>query len=55
MVFVTELTLSPAAHAFITETGCERYFQYNKDLLLDHRKAALQRELNAEQQRSGGI
>ena len=55
VVFVTELTLSPAAHAFITETGCERYFQYNKDLLLDHRKAALQRELNAEQQRSGGI
>ena len=55
VVFVTELTLSPAAHAFITETGCERYFRYNKDLLLDHRKAALQRELNAEQQRSGGI
>ena len=55
VVFVTELTLSPAAHAFITETGCERYFQYNKDLLLDHRKAALQRELNAEQQRSGGV
>ena len=55
VVFVTELTLSPAAHAFITETGCERYFRYNKDLLLDHRKAALQRELNAEQQRNGGI
>ena len=55
VVFVTELTLSPAAHAFITETGCERYFKYNKDLLLDHRKAALQQELAAEQQRNGGI
>ena len=48
VVFVTELTLSPAAHAFIAENGCERYFQYNKDLLLDHRKAALNQELEAE-------
>ncbi len=55
VVFVTELTLSPAAHAFITETGCDRYFKYNKDLLLDHRKAALQRELAAETQRNGGV
>ena len=55
VVFVTELTLSPAAHAFITENGCERYFQYNKDLLLDHRKAALQQELSAEQRRHGGV
>ena len=55
VVFVTELTLSPAAPAFITEHGCERYFQYNKDLLLDHRKAALQQELAAEERRHGGI
>ena len=55
VVFVTELTLSPAAHAFITENGCERYFQYNKDLLLDHRKAALQQELAAEERRHGGM
>ena len=55
VVFVTELTLSPAAHAFITENGCDRYFQYNKDLLLDHRKAALQQELAAEERRHGGV
>ena len=55
VVFVTELTLAPAAHAFITENGCERYFRYNKDLLLDHRKAALQQELAAEQRRHGGV
>ncbi|MGN0663340.1 MAG: ATP-binding protein [Faecalibacterium sp.] len=55
VVFVTELTLSPAAHAFIAENGCERYFRYNKDLLLDNRKAALQRELAAEQGRNGGL
>ena len=55
VVFVTELTLAPAAHAFITENGCPRYFQYNKDLLLDHRKAALQQELAAEERRHGGM
>ena len=55
VVFVTELTLNPASHAFITENGCDRYFQYNKDLLLDHRKAALQQELSAEQRRHGGV
>ena len=55
VVFVTELTVNPASHAFLTENGCERYFQYNKDLLLDHRKAALQQELAAEQRRHGGM
>ena len=49
VVFVTELTVNPASHQFLTENGCERYFKYNKDLLLDHRKAALQQELAAEQ------
>ena len=52
VVFVTELTMDPAAHAFLVENGCERYFRYNQDLLLDSRKAALQRELAAEQRRS---
>lgn len=53
VVFVTELTVSPEAHAFIAENGCERYFRYNKELLLDNRKAALDRELAAEEQRHG--
>lgn len=44
----------PASHAFITENGCDRYFRYNKDLLLDHRKAALQQELAAEARRHEG-
>ena len=55
VVFVTELTVNPASHRFLTENGCERYFKYNKDLLLDHRKAALQQELAAEQRRHGGV
>ena len=55
VVFVTDLTVNPASHQFLTENGCERYFKYNKDLLLDHRKAALQQELAAEQRRHGGV
>ena len=55
VVFVTELTVNPVSHAFLTENGCERYFKYNKDLLLDHRKAALQQELAAEARRHGGV
>ena len=31
-MFVTELTVDPVSHAFLTENGCERYFKYNKDL-----------------------
>ena len=53
VVFVTELTVSPDAHTFIAENGCERYFRYNRELLLDNRKAALDRELAAEEQRHG--
>ena len=53
VIFATELTVSPEAHTFITENGCERYFRYNKDLLLDNRKAALDHELAAEEARSG--
>ena len=52
VIFVTELTVSPAAHTFITENGCDRYFRYNKDLLLDSRKAALDHELAAEELRN---
>lgn len=44
----------PGVPRFLTENGCERYFKYNKDLLLDHRKAALQQELATEQRRHGG-
>ena len=33
VVFVTELTVNPASHQFLTENGCERYFKYNKDAL----------------------
>ena len=47
LVFVTELAMGPASNAFITENGCERYYKYNKDLLLDSRRAELNRQINA--------
>jgi DNA polymerase III delta prime subunit len=53
VIFVTELTLDPAARTFITENGCERYFRYNQSLVLDSRRAALRNELEAEAQRHG--
>jgi hypothetical protein len=55
VIFVTELTLAPAAHTFIAENSCERYFRYNRSLLLDSRRAALQNELAAEERRNGGF
>ena len=52
VVFVTELTLSPLAQQYITENGCDRYFAYNRTLLLDSRRAALQSELAADELRN---
>ena len=51
VVFVTELTLSPLAQQYITENGCDRYFAYNRTLLLDSRRAALQSELTTDELR----
>ena len=51
VVFVTELTLSPLAQQYITENGCDRYFAYNRTLLLDTRRAALQSELTRDELR----
>lgn len=51
VVFVTELTLSPLAQQYITENGCDRYFVYNRTLLLDSRRASLQSELTTDELR----
>ena len=45
VVFVTELTLGEDSMRFIRENGCERYDQYSRSLLLDGRKAAIDKEL----------
>lgn len=48
VIFVTELTMDPEISAFITENGCEKYFQYNKTLLIGSRRAAILKELNRD-------
>ena len=45
VVFVTELTVNPVSHAFLTENGCERYFQYTRICCWTTAKLALQQEL----------
>ncbi|MBQ5754349.1 MAG: ATPase, partial [Oscillospiraceae bacterium] len=47
LVFITELAMGPYSNAFITENGCERYYKYNKNLLLDSRRAELNRQISA--------
>ena len=48
VVFITELTMDPEASRFITENGCERYFKYNKTLLVGNRRAAILKELDRD-------
>lgn len=45
VLFVTELTLNPQAAWFVSEHGCEKFFEYNKELLLDERKTELKKKL----------
>ncbi len=45
IIFVTELTLSSAAAAFLAENSCERYIKYNQELLIGTRKRELLSEL----------
>lgn len=48
VVFITELTMDPDASRFITENGCERYFKYNKTLLVGSRRASILKELERD-------
>ncbi len=38
VVFITELNSSAPAVRFLQENECERYFEYNKNLLFDERR-----------------
>ena len=46
VLFVTELTLSPLAVWFISEHGCDKFYEYNKELLIDDKKAELKRKIH---------
>lgn len=52
VIFVTELTLNPQSNRFITENGCERYFRYNKSLLIGNRRQQILNELEKDSIRS---
>lgn len=41
LLFVTELTISRSGARFIAENGCDKYYKYNKKLMLDERNTAL--------------
>ena len=44
VMFITELNSNANSVAFLQETECERYYQYNKELLFeDKRKKLLER------------
>lgn len=45
VVFVTGLTVTPEAALFLSEHACERYRQYNQELLIGTRRAELLSEL----------
>ena len=46
ILFVTELTLMTEAVQFLVEHPCERYLQYNQELLIGTRRRELLDELN---------
>ena len=39
VVFITELNSSASAVRFLQENECERYYEYNKNLLFDEKRA----------------
>lgn len=45
VIFVTELNTSEACVRFLDEYECERYYQYNKDLLFDEQEQAIRQKL----------
>ena len=45
LLLVTELTVNKAAARFITDNGCDKYYQYNQKLMLNERSKNLREEI----------
>ena len=45
LLLITELTVNKAAARFITDNGCDKYYQYNKKLMLHERSRNLREEI----------
>ena len=43
VIFVTELNTSQACVWFLEQYECERYYQYNKELLFDEQEQAIRK------------
>ena len=46
VLFVTELTLNGNGTWFVAEHGCDKFYEYNRELLLDERKKELQERIH---------
>lgn len=47
LILVSELTIRPAVSAFIYSHGCDKYYQYNQQLLFADRESALNERIDA--------
>ena len=45
LLLITELTVNKAAAKFITDNGCDKYYQYNQKLMLHERSKNLREEI----------
>ena len=45
VIFITEITLNYYSLLFIQENGCEKYYKYNKELLLEERERAIMSDI----------
>ena len=45
LLIVTEFTVNRASAKFIAENGCDKYYNYNKKLMLDERNTELLDEI----------
>lgn len=45
VIFITELTMNYYAGKYISEYGCEKYYQYNQEILLTNKRSDLLKEI----------
>lgn len=46
VIFITELTTNYYAGKYISEYGCEKYYKYNKEILLSNKRNELRKEID---------
>ena len=45
VIFITELTTNFYSVKFISENGCEKYYQYNTELLFDEKQKTILQDI----------